>query len=403
MRAFRCTYRESGGKIVVERLQADTQAQLIEMLSAKGCLILSIVEEAGGTADATRARGKKKVKQDDIILFVRQFATMIDAGLPLMQCLQTLEDQAEPGRFRDTLHLLVEDVTRGRSFSEGLANHPKVFDKLFVNMVRAGETGGFLAEILERLATYMESASALKRKVKAAMMYPLIVLAIAIGVTVLLIVKVIPVFEKMFQDFNAQLPLPTRFLIATSHLLRGYGIFVLVGVVGFFFVAHRYVNTPRGRYQFDRLKFALPVFGALNQKVCVARFASTLATLVESGVPIIRSLEIVAETSGNELINQVLRNAMQRTEKGEPIADALRGNKFIPRMVAKMIEVGENTGRLDQMLQRIGVFYTEQVNTAVGGLTAMIEPLMIVFLGVVIGGIMLSMFLPIFQLSQVVS
>ena len=403
MKAFRCTYREAGGKIVVERMEAEAQAPLIEVLSAKGCLILSIVEEAGGMPGAKRAHGKKNIKQDDIILFVRQFATMIEAGLPLLQCLQTLEDQAEVGRFRETLHLLVEDVTRGRSFSEGLANHPKVFDKLFVNLVRAGETGGFLAEILERLATYMESASALKRKVKAAMMYPLIVLAIAVGVTTLLIVQVIPVFEKMFQDFGAQLPLPTRFLIATSHLLRGYGIFVLIGLIVLFFVVRKYVRTPRGRYQFDRLKFAMPVFGALNQKVCVARFASTLATLVESGVPIIRSLEIVAETSGNELINRVLRNAMQRTERGEPIADALRGSKFIPRMVAKMIEVGESTGQLDKMLQRIGVFYTEQVNTAVGGLTAMIEPMMIVFLGVVIGGIMLSMFLPIFQLSQVVS
>ena len=403
MKAFRCTYREAGGKIVVERMEAEAQAPLIEVLSAKGCLILSIVEEAGGMPGAKRAHGKKNIKQDDIILFVRQFATMIEAGLPLLQCLQTLEDQAEVGRFRETLHLLVEDVTRGRSFSEGLANHPKVFDKLFVNLVRAGETGGFLAEILERLATYMESASALKRKVKAAMIYPLIVLAIAVGVTTLLIVQVIPVFEKMFQDFGAQLPLPTRFLIATSHLLRGYGIFVLIGLIVLFFVVRKYVRTPRGRYQFDRLKFAMPVFGALNQKVCVARFASTLATLVESGVPIIRSLEIVAETSGNELINRVLRNAMQRTERGEPIADALRGSKFIPRMVAKMIEVGESTGQLDKMLQRIGVFYTEQVNTAVGGLTAMIEPMMIVFLGVVIGGIMLSMFLPIFQLSQVVS
>ncbi len=403
MKTFRCTYREAGGKIVVERMEAESQARLIEVLSAKGCLILSITEVTGGTFGAQRARGKRKVKQEDIILFVRQFATMIDAGLPLLQCLQTLEDQADPGRFRETLHLLVEDVTRGRSFSEGLANHPKVFDKLFVNLVRAGEMGGFLAEILERLATYMESASALKRKVKAAMMYPVVVLSIAVGVTVLLIVKVIPVFEKMFQDFGSQLPLPTRLLIATSHLLRGYGLFVLAGLVALFFVVRKYTRTPRGRYQFDRLKFALPVFGALNQKVCVARFASTLATLVESGVPIIRSLEIVSETSGNELINRVLREAMQRTERGEPIADALRGNKFIPRMVAKMIEVGESTGRLEQMLKRVGVFYTEQVNTAVGGLTAMIEPLMIVFLGVVIGGIMLSMFLPIFQLSQVVS
>jgi type IV pilus assembly protein PilC len=278
-----------------------------------------------------------------------------------------------------------------------------VFDKLFINMVRAGETGGFLAEILERLATYMEAAASLRRKVKSAMLYPLIVMCIAVGVTVLLIVKVIPVFENMFKDFNAELPLPTRFLIATSHVVRGYGLFLLAALVGLFFLVRKYAQTPAGRWQFDRLKFALPIFGVLNQKVALARFASTLSTLVESGVPIIRSLEIVAETSGNELVNRVVRNAMQCTEKGEPIATALRASKFIPRMVAKMVEIGETTGRLEQMLQRIGAFYTEQVNTAVAGLTALIEPLMIVFLGVVIGGIMLSMFMPIFQLSQVVS
>jgi type IV pilus assembly protein PilC len=402
MKTFRCTYRESSGKIVTARLEAEAQAQLVEAVMAKGGLVLSVVEEAGGSR-AGRARGKKKVKRDEIILFVRQFATMIDAGLPLLQCLQTLEDQAEPGRFKTTLHMLVEDVTRGRSFSEALVNHPKVFDKLFVNMVRAGETGGFLAEILERLATYMEAAASLKRKVKSAMLYPLIVMCIAVGVTVLLIVKVIPVFENMFKDFNAELPLPTRFLIATSHLVRGYGLFLLAALVGLFFLVRKYAQTPAGRWQFDRLKFALPIFGVLNQKVALARFASTLSTLIESGVPIIRSLEIVSETSGNELVNRVLRNAMQCTEKGEPMATALRESKFIPRMVAKMVEIGETTGRLDQMLQRIGAFYTDQVNTAVAGLTALIEPLMIVFLGVVIGGIMLSMFMPIFQLSQVVS
>jgi type IV pilus assembly protein PilC len=402
MKAFRCTYRELGGKVVSARLEAESQAQLIEMLAAKGCLIFSIAEEMSGPGTG-RARGKRKVKRDEIILFVRQFATMIDAGLPLLQCLQTLEDQAEPGRFKTTLCMLVDDVTRGRSFSEALVNHPKVFDKLFINMVRAGETGGFLAEILERLATYMEAAASLRRKVKSAMLYPLIVMCIAVGVTVLLIVKVIPVFENMFKDFNAELPLPTRFLIATSHVVRGYGLFLLAALVGLFFLVRKYAQTPAGRWQFDRLKFALPIFGVLNQKVALARFASTLSTLVESGVPIIRSLEIVAETSGNELVNRVVRNAMQCTEKGEPIATALRASKFIPRMVAKMVEIGETTGRLEQMLQRIGAFYTEQVNTAVAGLTALIEPLMIVFLGVVIGGIMLSMFMPIFQLSQVVS
>jgi type IV pilus assembly protein PilC len=270
-------------------------------------------------------------------------------------------------------------------------------------MIRAGETGGFLAEILERLADYMERAAALRRKVKMAMLYPSVVITIALLITVLLIVKVVPVFEEMFKDFGADLPAPTQFMINLSHFLRNYGLFVIAGIVLLFLLFKWYKKTPRGRFKIDKIKFKLPLFGALIQKVCVARFSSTLAALVQSGVPIIRSLEIVSETSGNEVINQVLRDAMIHTEKGEPIAESLRQSKYIPPMVSKMIEIGEATGRLDTMLIRIEKFYTEQVNAAVNGLTTLIEPMLIVFLGVVVGGIVISMFMPIFQLSEIVS
>jgi type IV pilus assembly protein PilC len=402
-KTFRCTYRDGNGKIVTELLTGESQAHVVDTVASRAGLILAITETALEGEQKARRRSRRRIKQDELVMMVRQLATMIDAGMPLLQCLQTLEDQTEPGRLRETLHTLAADVTRGRSFSDALAYHPRVFDKLFVSMVRAGETGGFLAEILERLAVHMESAASLRRKVKAAMMYPAVVVCVAIVVTVLLIVKVIPVFERMFDDFKAELPLPTKLLIGFSHFLRGYGLFVLFAIIAAGFALRWYINTPHGRLQFDRFKFMLPVFGALNRKVSVARFTVTLSTLIESGVPIIRSLEIVSETSGNEIINRVLRDAMHRTEKGEPIADSMKSSKFIPRMVAKMIEVGEATGRLDQMLHRIGMFYTDQVNTAVAGLTALVEPLMIVFLGVMVGGIMLCMFLPIFQLSQVVS
>ncbi len=403
MKAFRCTYREASGKIATARIEAETQADVVEQLAARDCLMLSVLEEPAGAGALRWRRKRTKVKNEEIVLFVRQLATMIDAGLPLLQCMQTLEDQSEPGQFRTVAHSLVEDVTRGRSFSEALANHPRVFDKLFVSMVRAGEAGGFLAEILERLASHMENAAALRRKVKSAMMYPSVVMTVAAGITVLLIVKVIPVFERMFEESGAELPLATKLLINLSHLLRNWW-YVIIPIVGIVVWAARwYCRTPQGRIRTDRWKFRLPVFGTLIQKVAIARFSSTLATLLQSGVPIIRSLEICSESSGNEVINAVLRDAMERTERGEQMADALRASPYVPRMVTKMVEVGEGTGRLDQMLSRVSAFFTDQVNTAVAGLTALIEPLLIIFLGIVVGGIMLSMFLPIFRLSTVIS
>jgi len=403
MKAFRCTYREANGTISSARIAAATQAEAVEQLAGRDCLVLSIVEEPADMSGVRWRRSRVRVKNEEIVLFVRQLATMIDAGLPLLQCLQTLEDQAEPGQFRTVVHGLVEDVTRGRSFSESLGNHPRVFDKLFISMVRAGETGGFLAEILERLASHMENAASLRRKVKSALMYPAVVMTIAAAITVLLIVKVIPVFERMFEESGAELPLATRLLIGLSHLLRTWWYVMVPVLGGLVWLARWYCRTPQGRMRADRMKFKLPVFGALIQKVAIARFSSTLATLLQSGVPIIKSLEIVSESSGNEVINAVLHDAMERTEHGEQMANALRASPFIPRMVSKMVEVGENTGRLDQMLGRVAAFFTDQVNTTIAGLTALIEPLLIILLGIVVGGIMLSMFLPIFKLTTVIS
>lgn len=403
MKTFKCTYRNSEGQIHDKVIEAESQDAVIERLSADDNLIISIIEDVQSSGKGRKKSKNKKVKLEDLLMFTRQLATMLDAGIPLLQCLQTLEEQAEEGQFKNTLEIVVEDLSHGLSFSEALSNHPKIFDKLYVNMVRAGEAGGFLSEILERVASYIESAYALKSKVKSAMMYPAIVMSVAVAIVILLIVKVIPVFENMFNDFNTTLPLPTRVLIGLSHFLQDWGLLLLVFLVGGVFLFRWYARTDTGRYRVDKMKFTLPVFGQLLRKVAVARFASTLAALINSGVSIIQAMEIVAETSGNEVIRRVLLESMELTEKGQPIAEAMRKSPFVPPMVCKMVEIGEATGQLDNMLERVGEFFTRQVNTAVDGLTSLIEPIMIVFLGVVVGGIMLAMFMPIFSLTTAVS
>jgi len=400
MKSFRCTYREPSGKIESDRIEAATQAEVIELLSSKNFIILSITEEMAKVK--LRSRKSKKIKDEDIVIFVRQLSTMIDAGIPLLQCLQTLSEQAEEGKLQQTLNGLVDDVTHGKSFSEALSMYPKIFDNLFVNMVRAGETGGFLSDVLEKLAGYLEASVALKRKVKSALMYPTIVMSIAFIILILLIVKVIPVFEGMFSDFGAELPLPTRILIATSHFMIDWWWVLIAGAIGIFMILKWYTSTTRGRLQLHTLFFNLPVFGQLIRKVAIAKFTSTLASLISSGVSIIQSLEIVSEASTNDVLKLVVKDATRRTEKGDPIADAFNASPYIPKMVCKMISIGETTGKLDALLARVSIFYTEQVNTAVDGITSLIEPVMIVFIGTIIGGVMLAMFMPIFKMSSVV-
>jgi len=400
MKSFQCTYREPSGKIASDRIAAEDQADVIDLLSAKDFIILSIAEET--TAVKSRTKKSGKIKDDDIVIFVRQLSTMIDAGIPLLQCMQTLSDQADEGKLKQTLNSLVNDVTHGRSFSEALAVYPKIFDSLFVNMVRAGETGGFLSDVLEKLAGYLEASLALKRKVKSALMYPTIVMSIAFLILILLIVKVIPVFEGMFSDFGAELPLPTRALIATSHFMISWWWVLIAIAIGIVMLFKWYTNTKKGRFMLHTLYFNLPVFGPLIRKVAIAKFTSTLASLISSGVSIVQSLEIVSEASTNDVLKLVVKDATQRTEKGEPIADAFSASPYIPKMVCKMISIGETTGKLDSLLARVSIFYTEQVNTAVDGITSLIEPVMIAFLGVIIGGVMLAMFMPIFKMSSVV-
>ena len=342
------------------------------------------------------------VKEKELVIFVRQFATMIDAGLPLIQCLDILQGQQENINFKKIIRQLKKDVEEGSTFSDALRKHPKAFDHLFVNLVAAGEAGGILDVILNRLAAYIEKAASLKRKVKSAMTYPIIVLGIAVLVVAVILIYVIPVFAGLFRDAGVPLPGPTLFVMNLSGFLQSYVHWILLGIGALVWLVKRIRKTERGRLVSDKLLLRLPVFGELLRKVAVARFTRTLGTMLSSGVPILEGLDITAATAGNMVIERAIRHARDAIAEGSPIADPLGDSDIFPGMVIQMIGVGEATGALDTMLNKIADFYDEEVDVAVEGLTALIEPLMIVFLGVTIGGLLIAMYLPIFQIADTV-
>lgn len=339
----------------------------------------------------------------DLVIFTRQFATMIDAGLPLVQCLDILGNQQPNPVFRNVLKTVKNDVEQGSTFADALRKHGRVYDELYVNLVQAGEVGGILDTILNRLAVYLEKADALRRKVKGAMVYPVTVLVVAIGVLVLLLVKVIPVFEKMFKDFGGQLPGPTQTVVNLSHFMQAYIVYFLIAVVGAgmaFVQARR--RSPSFRFRTDALFLKLPIFGPLLKKVAVARFSRTLSTMISSGVPILDALEIVAKTAGNKVIEAALMKTRSSISEGKTIAEPLGESGIFPGMVVQMVAVGEQTGAMDAMLSKIADFYDDEVDNAVEALTALMEPLMMVFLGGTIGSILIAMYLPIFKIAEAV-
>lgn len=344
-----------------------------------------------------------KVTTKDIVIFTRQFATMIDAGLPLVQCLEILAGQQENKTFKKVLTAVKGDVEGGSTFAESLKKHPKVFDELFVNLVHAGETGGILDTILRRLSVFLEKAEALKRKVKGAMVYPAVVITIAGGVVVVLLVFVVPVFKEMFEGAGQALPAPTQFVLSLSNFVQNYIIYLLVAIGLLIFAFRRFYATERGRFLVDRLMLRAPIFGLLIRKVAVARFCSTLGTMISSGVPILDALEITAKTAGNRIIENAIMNTRTAISEGRTIAEPLMETGIFPGMVVRMIAVGEATGALDAMLAKIAEFYDEEVDAAVEALTQLMEPIMIVFLGGVCGGMVISMYLPVFSMAGVVS
>lgn len=340
-----------------------------------------------------------KITAKDVVIFTRQFSTMIDAGLPLVQGLTILAEQTENKTFQNVLKRVTKDVEGGSSLAEALKKHPKVFDALYVNLVAAGEIGGILDTILQRLAAYIEKAEKLKTRIKGAMTYPIIVVGVAVLVIAVILIFVIPVFQEMFSSFGKALPLPTQIVVNMSDFLKGNIHYVIVGFIVFVFAFKKYRNTKKGRKQTDALALKLPVFGNLLKKSAVARFTRTLGTMISSGVPILDALEIVAKTSGNVVLEEIIYEVRSSIAEGQTIAEPLSEADIFPRMVVQMISVGEATGALDTMLNKIADFYDDEVDAAVEALTSMLEPLLMVFLGGAIGGLVIAMYLPIFQMA----
>ena len=355
---------------------------------------------AGG---GRRVPGARKIQLELLPGFSRQLAAMLSAGMPIVASLEALEEQAENPNFKTLLQEVKRSIENGAAFSEALIPYPSVFEELYTNMVRGGETGGQLAETMARLADFLESSAKLRRKVKSALMYPTIVLCIAITIAILMIVFIVPVFGAMYDDFGANLPGPTLFLLKISGFLRRYGIFLLIGFIIAVIVFKKWKATEQGAYSLDSAALKMPVFGELTRKVAAARFARTLGQLIRSGVPILTALEITSGATGNNVARHVVLQARATVEKGDPLSSAMLTQTVFPSMLVRMLQAGEKTGKVDEMMDNIAEFYEDEVDTMLAGLTSLLEPLLMIFLGVIIGGIVLCMFLPIFKMGEVVS
>ncbi len=345
---------------------------------------------------------KQKVKEKDVVVFARVFSTMISAGLPLIQCLELLAAQEQNKTFAKIIASMKADIESGASLTEALGKHPEVFDEFFVNLVAAGESGGILDMILSRLSAYMEKAMKLKGKVKGAMTYPASVLVISIAVVSVLLLKVIPVFQKMFEGMGSALPAPTQFLVDASQFAQDYFLYMAGVIIAVFYAFKRFYRTEKGTLMVDALVLKAPVFGPLLRKVAVAKFTRTLSTMLSSGVPIIEALSIVSKTAGNKIVENALLATRKSISEGKTIAEPLGETNIFPQMVVQMIAVGEATGALDTMLAKIADFYDDEVDAAVEAMTALLEPFMMVFLGGVVGGMIIAMYLPIFQMAAAV-
>lgn len=383
-------------------IETDNVAIARQLLLRKGVNVKSVKAKPKDISEYIPLL-QPRVKEKDLVVFVRQFATMIDAGLPIMQCLEILREQQSNQTLKRIIKQIRRDVEEGATFSDAIRKHPKVFDNLFVNLVAAGELSGILDIIMNRLAVYIEKMASLKKKIKGAMTYPAIVVGVAVVVIAVILVYVIPVFAGLFRDAGVSLPPLTLFVMNVSGFAQSYFHWGILGFILLVIAIRRARRTSRGREWTDQLLLRLPVFGLLIRKVAIARFTRTLGTMLESGVPILDSLEIVSSATGNKVIENAIRKARIAIAEGHPVAEPLSETKVFPPMVTQMIAVGEATGALDNMLGKIADFYDEEVDTAVDSLTALLEPMLIVFLGVTVGGLLIAMYLPIFQLADVVS
>jgi type IV pilus assembly protein PilC len=379
-------------------VEAATEQAAIAALLNRNMLVVSIQEKIGRKGRTAGGR----VALMDLVIFTRQLATMIDAGLAMVQSLQGLAEQTTNKVMRDVIKDVCTRVEGGDSFSEALQKHPKVFNRMYVCMVAAGEKGGLLAEILARLATYLENTNRLRKKIKSAMMYPIVVTIVAILITIFLLVKVVPVFGEIFASFGADLPGPTLALVNLSNFVKRFLIPLIVAGGGAVYAWFYFIKTPVGRQFWDARRIKLPIFGVIAHKICLARFTRTLASLIRSGVPILEVMQIVSQTVGNVIMEKAIKTAAVDIERGESISASLGKHAVFPSMIIRMITAGEQTGKIDNMLERVADFLDEEIETTLAGLTALIEPILIVFLGFVVGGMVICMFLPIFKMPEIV-
>ena len=392
--------RTPTGGLTSGELTADNQSKVIEALRKRNIIVTSVKEKPREIKLPFLSGGKVKVK--DLAIFTRQFSTMISAGLPLMQCLDIQSQQIEKEGFRKIVKSVMTDIEGGSTLADALRRHPATFSALYTNMVDAGEKGGILDNILARLATYLEKAEALNRKIKGAMIYPTIVISVAVIASTVLLVFVIPVFATMFKEMNATLPLPTRITIMISNALKSSILFIVAAIVALVILLRVYYKTNNGQKVIDTFLLKVWIMGPIIQKSSISRFARTLGTLLASGVAILDALEITAKTAGNRVVQDAVMEARKSIGGGETISAPLRTMKVFPPMVTSMIAVGEATGGLDEMLTKIADFYDAEVDAAVENLTAALEPVIIVFLGIFIGGLVISMYLPIFEIASVI-
>ena len=403
MTTYNYTAKDKNGYTLNGSLDVSSESEAADALHKKELTIISI-EQAKDKAFKAGGKVKEhKVKLDDLVIFTRQLATMIDSGIPLVHALGILSEQVENPVLKGVVVLVRQDIEAGMSFCDALAKHPKVFSDLFINMARAGESSGMLDDILDRLASYLEKSAALSRKISSSLVYPAVVVSMAFIITAVLLLKVVPTFKGIFDVLGGQLPIPTQILIFMSDVFRKYFLFLVIFMAGLIFLFRKYIATEKGRYNFDKAQLKAPVLGELFRKLSVAKFSRTFSTLVKSGVSVLNALDIVSKTSGNKVVEEAVVSCSKAVRDGESIAAPLLRSGVFPPMVCRMISVGEQTGKLENMLTKIADFYDEQVDSATSALTSMIEPLVIAFLGIVVGGIVISLFLPVFKISQLIA
>lgn len=400
MPSYKYVAKDAEAKNITGKIAAESKNNVVEELRKRKLTIIS-VDEVKAPAFSKISFERKKVKGDEIVILSRQLATMVEAGIPILQGLEALQDQVTHSFLKKVLSSVRDDIQVGSSLSAAFAKHPQVFDPLFVNMVKVGETGGVLSKILDRVAGYMEKTLKLKRKVKSALIYPSVVICMAIAITTLLLVKVVPTFAGIYDSFNKELPAMTQTLITISNFLQKYLLFVVGFLILMGYSLARWHKTEKGALILDRAILRMPVFGELLRKVAISRFSRTLATLIQSGVPILEALDIVKKAIGNKLLEVVIENVKNNVREGTSIVAPLAKSGVFPPMVTRMISIGEKSGEMEKMLLKISEFYDDQVDAAVDGLTSIIEPLIIGFLGIVIGFIVIALFLPIINITQI--